>query len=150
MAELHCCNDRPEYTELIWEDVLARCSELFYPHECSFTLWDGLKNAYALPFDWDLGCPTVLDWLQVYFANFIALTRRDATALEFDKIPSVPDKMFVAAFFLLENVLQSCEVTDLPYSVIAAGVFKAVTVDLMPDQELDSCLKFTEYTDEQL
>ncbi|KAJ3240105.1 hypothetical protein HDU81_004525 [Chytriomyces hyalinus] len=138
MAELHCCNDRSEYTELIWEDVLERCSALFYPHECSFTLWDGLKNAYALPFDWNLGCPTVLDWLQT-----------DATALEFDKIPSIPDKKFVAAFFLLENLLQSCEVTVLPYSVIAAGVFKAVTVELMPDLELDSCLKFTGY-DEQL
>ncbi|KAJ3254560.1 hypothetical protein HDU77_004046 [Chytriomyces hyalinus] len=81
---------------------------------------DGLQAAIISQFDWNLGCPTVLDWLQ---------TR---------------------AFFLLENLVQSCEVADLPYSIIAAGVFKAVTVDLMPDQELDLCFKFTGYTDEQL
>ncbi|KAI8827977.1 hypothetical protein BJ741DRAFT_627736 [Chytriomyces cf. hyalinus JEL632] len=97
-----------------------------------------------------VGCPTVLDWLQVYVANFIALTRPDAAALELMTMPSIPDKMFLGAFFLLENLVQSCDVADLPYSVIAAGVFKAVTVDLMPDQERDSCLKFTGYTDAQL
>ncbi|KAJ3243049.1 hypothetical protein HDU78_000879 [Chytriomyces hyalinus] len=139
LAEDYYHDSRLGYTELIWGEVWDRCLDPF-----------PLKNAYALPFDWDLGCPTVLDWLQVYFANFIALTRRDAAALEFVTMPSIPDKMFAGAFFLLENLIQSCDVADLPYSVIAAGVFKAVTVDLMPDQELDSCLKFTGYTDEQL
>ncbi|KAI8827502.1 hypothetical protein BJ741DRAFT_629804 [Chytriomyces cf. hyalinus JEL632] len=150
LAEDYYHSSRPGYTELIREDNWQRSLDPFYPHGCSQAVMDGLQYAIISQFDWNLGCPTVLDWLQVYFANYIALTRRDAAALEFMTTPSIPDKMFVGAFFLLENLVQSCDVADLPYSIIAAGVFKAVTVDLMSDQERDSCFKFTGYTDEQL
>ncbi|KAI8827519.1 hypothetical protein BJ741DRAFT_654239 [Chytriomyces cf. hyalinus JEL632] len=38
----------------------------------------------------------------------------------------IPEKILVAAFWFLERVIQSYQVADLPYSIIAAGVFKAL------------------------
>ncbi|KAJ3233336.1 hypothetical protein HDU78_006520, partial [Chytriomyces hyalinus] len=76
-------------------------------------------------FEWNLGGPTHFDWILVYFANFTALTKTDANALDFEKKLDVPDNMLSAAFWVLEHVIMSYQVADLPYSIIAAGVFKA-------------------------
>ncbi|KAI8829289.1 hypothetical protein BJ741DRAFT_623566, partial [Chytriomyces cf. hyalinus JEL632] len=101
-------------------------------------------------FEWNLGGPTHSDWMLVYFANFTALTKTDTNALDFEKKVDIPDNMLSAAFWVLEQVVISYQVADLPYSIIAAAAFKAVTVDMMPNRELDACLEFTGYTDEQM
>ncbi|KAI8836283.1 hypothetical protein BJ741DRAFT_606285, partial [Chytriomyces cf. hyalinus JEL632] len=146
MAELHYSQGLNEYSRQIeraYKRVLHAFCILSYKRA-------SLSRKILSMFEWNLGGPTHLDWLLVYFANFNALTTKDANALDFEKKLDVPHNILSAAFWVLENVVQSLQVAELPYSIIAAGVFKAVTVDLVPNRELDACLEFTGYTDEQL
>ncbi|KAJ3247446.1 hypothetical protein HDU78_004151, partial [Chytriomyces hyalinus] len=146
MAELHHSQGLKEYSLKI-ERAYRRVLDAFCILKYKRT---SLSRKILSMFEWNLGGPTHLDWLLVYFANFKALTQKDANTLDFEKKLDIPHNTLSAAFYVLEQVVQSLQVADLPYSIITAGVFKAVTVDLMPNRDLNACLEFTGYTDEQM
>ncbi|KAJ3235902.1 hypothetical protein HDU81_011360 [Chytriomyces hyalinus] len=148
MAESHCSQDLKQNSRQILQVLKSKMElDAFRMAACKRT---ALSRRILGIFEWNLGGPTLLDWLLVYFANFTALTKGDADALDFEKKLNIPARVLSVAVWVLGQVVLSQQVADLPYSIIAAGAFKKVAVDLMPNREPDACLEFTGYTDEQL
>ncbi|KAJ3250162.1 hypothetical protein HDU77_006929 [Chytriomyces hyalinus] len=99
--------------------------------------------------DWNFHCNSLLDWLLLYFRNFSALTRADPQQFQQAGVPNLPMQTLLSAFYLHDSLMFRNEVGDLPYSLLAAGIFKAVTAKLTP-VAIDACLKYTGYTDKQM
>ncbi|KAJ3248717.1 hypothetical protein HDU77_008021, partial [Chytriomyces hyalinus] len=75
--------------------------------------------------DWNFHCNSLLDWLLLYFRNFSALTRADPQQFQQAGVPNLPMQTLLSAFYLHDSLMFRNEVGDLPYSLLAAGIFKA-------------------------
>ncbi|KAJ3236401.1 hypothetical protein HDU78_004663 [Chytriomyces hyalinus] len=67
-------------------------------------------------------------------------------------VPNLPEQTFYSAFYLLDGLMTHELAGHAPYSLLTAGIFKAVTVDLLPvnQRQIDASRKYTGYTDKEL
>ncbi|KAJ3242231.1 hypothetical protein HDU81_006643 [Chytriomyces hyalinus] len=137
--------------------AIARCqqNELQYKYDgdiFSEATRDQLLLALVRQSSWNLHCDSLYDWVMLYLRNYSALLHEDAAEFRQDKTPSLYFRVLTSAFLLMDYAAMSEELSALPYSVVAAGIVKAVTEDLEhpDDRVVNASLRYTGYTDEQM
>ncbi|KAJ3249307.1 hypothetical protein HDU77_007789 [Chytriomyces hyalinus] len=111
-----------------------------------------LIYVFASQWDWSFNCYSPLEWILLYLRNYAALTQGDETEFEEAGVPNLPEQTFYSAFYLLDGLMTHELAGHAPYSLLTAGIFKAVTVDLLPvnQRQIDASRKYTGYTDKEL
>ncbi|KAI8827394.1 hypothetical protein BJ741DRAFT_28696, partial [Chytriomyces cf. hyalinus JEL632] len=134
--------------------LIAEGAELrAYDHEIlSSRNRHDLTCVFASQWDWNMNCNSPLEWILLYLRNYAALTQGDENEFEEAGVPNLPEQTLHSAFYLLDSLIVHQTAGYAPYSLLAAAVFKAVTVDLLPveQRQIDASLKYTGYIDTEL
>ncbi|KAJ3407415.1 hypothetical protein HDU80_008843 [Chytriomyces hyalinus] len=145
---------RDKGKNLIYEIARLKQVELQYEYNgdvFSNKTRNQLILTFGNQFDWNLHCDSLYDWVMLYLRNYSALLHEDAAEFRQDKTPSLYYGVFLSAFLLMDYAVMSEELSALPYSVVAAGIVKAVTEDLEQERGVvNASLRYTGYTDKQL